>query len=64
MSSETGKTHRRSARVARIAAPPGKIALHACGMLRHFTLYYRNNQVNTFTNAPRPSSAKANADNA
>ena len=45
-------------------APPGKIASHAVSILRHFTLYYRNNQVNSFTNAPRPSSAKANADNA
>jgi hypothetical protein len=42
-------------------APPSMVARNAVSMLRHFTLYYRNNQVNTFTNDPRPSSAKANA---
>lgn len=45
-------------------APPSMVARNAVSMLRHFTLYYRNNQVNTFSNDPRPSSAKANAYNA
>jgi hypothetical protein len=45
-------------------APPSTIARHATSMLKHFTLYHRNNQVNTFGNVPRSSSAQGKAGNA